>query len=866
MNKKLFVSLTLSVFLTALTLPEARALDPILVKPHEHRLAIDTLQPVVEAQPQVEPPIDVENTILVRDVIVRFGDRPTAMILPNRVYSVEILAEHIEGLPLTYEWHLALGAGKLERTGPSTAIWTTGEASRLDDLRVDIVAEDLTTDTARLSISRSKTPQFGGYVLDNNNLPVMEAGVDINGAFTRTAADGSFTLTVPEDVAERFVVNIFKEGFQHSARIATRPERDLKITLDEAQQESFDPSQLIVASSPPLGIAGCRGSLSAGTDWSQFSPQQGIQFIHPDGTVTAGGSPEIQDLAARIEAGFGCGGVFSVAIPPDSLIDQDGNPPTGPVNVSIAAIDHTAPGTMPGDYSVNDGGVPATMFTVGAGSVEIYGNGNRYNLRPGAEAEISIQVAPDMIEALGGALDPSIPLLVYNEKTGLWDIEGQFHLAGAGDIYVATVRHFSTFNADIVKRNPSCVRIESKAISGNYQLEYSGIAPNGAMFVRTAAVNNVASQTHVIYNLPNNTEILLRPFRSAGVPLATYALSTGAAQSPQAPNPPTHPYMACSSLARLVPVPGSTARPAAPQLKGKWQNQLNSKLTLEWTFAGQNVQHFEVLLATRSKAGPYRKLGIVAANKRSEPIDYLVKPCSMNYFKVVAVNGNLRSPDSNLVEAPQNITAIITPTSRVNTPPISIGTLKIGCTKPKPNTLFSGAAILNRSARDGVLQNAPGTAGFLFPRDQRLQGVKTRLITGKSYDAGSNVAIFTRFNSWSTVKRNEYLVAFTDGTNKIVSVVAGDLDDPAPLPNGSSIPGIIMLASPDPDPLKSIGGITPRAPWGGTNPTATEPGYIFGEFDTNVFQPPNANPVNTLLAGMGFNVKFYMPLYYDDRF
>jgi len=411
----------------------AHALEPLRKITEEYRLANELLTNNAQFEPALTLASDLEDRSLVRSVVVRFGNRPVSLIAPNRVYTVEVLATHPAGEALDYSWHLALGAGRIEHLRPNKVIWTTGEASRNEDLRIEVSGPGNLTDIAALSISASAAQVFSGRVLDANGAPLDGAVVEINKMAIRNDATGRFLIQVPEGPRERFVINVSKPGYQPVSLVTTQTRRDLEIELDEAAIETFDPTTLIVASSPPLGTLGCRGALSARTDWSNYPDQRVINVLQPDGSIVQGGSAALQDLLSIVETGFGCDTVFSVAIPPDSLIDKDGNPPTGPVSVSVGAIDHGAPGAMPGDYSVKTGAGPAAMFTVGAGNIEVYGNGKHYNLKPGAEAEISIQVAPDLREILGGALEATIPLLVYNKKTGLWDVEGQFQLNGAGN-------------------------------------------------------------------------------------------------------------------------------------------------------------------------------------------------------------------------------------------------------------------------------------------------------------------------------------------------------------------------------------------------------------------------------------------------
>src|SRR5947209_11823345 len=124
---------------------------------------------------------------------------------------------------------------------------------------------------------------------------------------------------------------------------------------------------------------------------------------------------------------------------------------------------------MPGDYTVADGGGTAkTMQSYGAGSVEITAGGRRFNLRAGAEAEVTIPIDPSQLAA-GGAIPPTIPILFYDERRGVWVEESQ--ASRVGNTYVAKVKHFSTINTDLVKTNQACVRVDSPTLPATYDLE-----------------------------------------------------------------------------------------------------------------------------------------------------------------------------------------------------------------------------------------------------------------------------------------------------------------------------------------------------------------------------------------------------------
>jgi hypothetical protein len=117
---------------------------------------------------------------------------------------------------------------------------------------------------------------------------------------------------------------------------------------------------------------------------------------------------------------------------------------------------------MPGDYSALDsGGKLASMESYGAGSVEIGSGTERFNLRSGATATVTIPV--DATQLTGTpSLPTTIPFLFYDEVNGIWKQDGTAQLSGSGAnaAYVATTSHFSTMNRDILKSGESCLAVE----------------------------------------------------------------------------------------------------------------------------------------------------------------------------------------------------------------------------------------------------------------------------------------------------------------------------------------------------------------------------------------------------------------------
>ena len=218
---------------------------------------------------------------------------------------------------------------------------------------------------------------------------------------------------------------------------------------------------------------------------------------------------------------------------------------------------------MPGDWGATDPvGNGRVMESWGAGTVDLLGGGHHYNLRPGATATLTIPIHSSQL-AFPAAIAPTIPLLTYDEKAGLWRQEGVANRVG--NTYVGKVKHFSAFNMDQLKVGQACVRLETTLMPDAFDLEVTiPSSGGGAATVVTKSVTNQEQRFHVIYNLETNQDIELRAFEKNGNPIevrqpppspAVEALevNTGGAQDPTDPNEPEFPYEACQVSVELTP-------------------------------------------------------------------------------------------------------------------------------------------------------------------------------------------------------------------------------------------------------------------------------------------------------------------------
>jgi hypothetical protein len=230
-----------------------------------------------------------------------------------------------------------------------------------------------------------------GLVYDLNNQPVANAEVRTFFTSTRTDENGVFKLVNTDLDPHGTYLTVTKEGFMH------------------ASDKVFPTS---------------------GTSYSS------IQMINLDFNTgfntETGGTIEVEN-----------GG--SLIFQPGGIINSDGNPYTGKVNVTshfISPNDNNIGDIMPGDMTADDAmGNTMILGTAGMMAVDLRdNNGNRLNLAQGATATIKFPKV--------NANHPNeIPLWSFDEVIGRWQEEGI--ATTEGDSYVATVSHFSFWNCDV---------------------------------------------------------------------------------------------------------------------------------------------------------------------------------------------------------------------------------------------------------------------------------------------------------------------------------------------------------------------------------------------------------------------------------
>jgi hypothetical protein len=498
-----------------------------------------------------------------RDFLAASGGKRVRTAATGATIALTAQATDADGDPVSYRWRVPQGGGALSSPTGSTITWTLPSKPGL--YRADVVASDGRGGYAKQYALVSTTGQgvaFSGLVNATDAPAVGQAEVEVNGVTALTNTAGRFLVRVPED--DRYVVNVRKTGYKLLSQIYQDALEGGTWTLARGTVRTVDPTQ-------PIDVVDDRKYQRCGTVLTRVSPEQAARARQAMYEDSSGYVVRVQERRDSLPREQGCGPGLRVQIPSNGLVDATGNPPTGPVDVTVYTTDLRTPFDMPGDYTVVDAGQSKVMESYGAGHIEVRAGATRYSLRPGTTATLTLPIDPSQLAA-PGAKPATIPLLLYDEKQGVWVPEGT--MQRVGNAYVAPIRHFSDFNSDMVKVNQACLRIFSGDPGGGltplpaqYNIEIT--VPQGTSAPRffSRLVANTDPFYHAFYNLPTNTDVTLLVYSTDPPPntivYGTFVANTGGVQNPATPNRPAPNYGACQGAVVLFdasePVPGTDA-------------------------------------------------------------------------------------------------------------------------------------------------------------------------------------------------------------------------------------------------------------------------------------------------------------------
>ncbi|HKC23305.1 MAG TPA: hypothetical protein VKF32_01115, partial [Thermoanaerobaculia bacterium] len=275
--------------------------------------------------------------------------------------QVTVKADDPDGDTLHYRW--ASATPGFASVDSATVNWTLPNVSATNAIYVEVSDRRGGFANERLALPTGGQILFTGTVLDRqSHSPVVGAEVNVGAAVTHTNAGGVFLLSVPETA--RYVMNVKKPTFALVSQVFLSSATGLHLFLDKSARQVMDPRE--------GGRGAYKGRNSGAT----------------------------------------------VIINARTLVDSAGNSVTTPVNVDTFAYDLEQSNPIPGDLSGKDlNGKTVRMETYGALDVQLAdAGGNPVKLAAGATAAIAI----DIPAAFQASAPASIPLLSYDQATGLW--------------------------------------------------------------------------------------------------------------------------------------------------------------------------------------------------------------------------------------------------------------------------------------------------------------------------------------------------------------------------------------------------------------------------------------------------------------
>ncbi|MFW9877367.1 MAG: hypothetical protein ACFFG0_30120, partial [Candidatus Thorarchaeota archaeon] len=422
------------------------------------------------------------------------------------------------------------------------------------------------------------TYYFSGYVKSSSYEIITDAMVEINTVefnsgkkLKKTATTdkkGYFKIRIPTNARKpRFVLNIWKEGYGLFSQIFFRGKQNSIWLLTKGTIHTIDPTKDNTIRNTPL-ITKYTGPLSRHIDISKITSRRLLQ-ADKIAVIKKLLKSTPSYLDSREITGIRNKGI-QVTIKANTLVDSNGKPPVGSVNVTLATVDILGPDSFPGDFTAvfkdeegND--QIGYMITYGAGSVDVLANGKRYQLKPGTKAKIEIPL-PKHLEG-SKSIPKTIPFLEYNKEEGIWEKIGEGTFNESTQVYTATATHFSSYNMDILKTDQACLVIDGTGIKKDYRLQVDFVY-NGNNWTRSKYPN--ANEIYALYNLPPDILYTLTAFKTDLTnPLvidSTTCTPTLQDSGPNKPDPdPNFTFPACHhSSSDPNPVPLSADRPDHP--------------------------------------------------------------------------------------------------------------------------------------------------------------------------------------------------------------------------------------------------------------------------------------------------------------
>jgi len=207
-----------------------------------------------------------------------------------------------------------------------------------------------------------------------------------------------------------------------------------------------------------------RTRIPAGTDAGRFEAT--LITREAAGTVSA-------------DTGGNVGGSDGTAIdlPPNALVDGNGDPVGGSVDVALTPVDTSNDdefAAFPGSFgAIERDGQRVRLATLGVAEFLLEQGGDELQLAPGATAELTIPLYATQLDGNALAAGDTIPFWSLDEATGEWVREGTGTVIASSDsptglALTFTVSHLSWWNLDVVVDPASVVPAFSLASGDSF--------------------------------------------------------------------------------------------------------------------------------------------------------------------------------------------------------------------------------------------------------------------------------------------------------------------------------------------------------------------------------------------------------------
>jgi hypothetical protein len=322
------------------------------------------------------------------------GNQAVRVVPVGSTVTLHAVGQDPDGNPLAFKW--VSSSGTVSGTSDTVQFTAPGNPSSTE---VFVEANDDRGGFAYFVIPITGAPPepalFAGTVVDaTSGVPVAAAEVMVNGTPVTTDPRGMFTVRVPVEL--RYAISISKTGYALLSKATYAPAAELRLPLQ---------------------------------------PVTGVPFNATEGGKIESRDPDRHSLPAYL------------VIPPNGLADSNGNPATGPGTAYLWAY---PPGTpIPGDMGAIVGGSVNRLETFGAVDVDLVdAGGQKLQVRQGGHLELSLTAtAPNP--------PPTIPLFLFDAKTGMWMEHGTMTLSG--NQYRGFIKHLTPFNADLAFGTTGCM-------------------------------------------------------------------------------------------------------------------------------------------------------------------------------------------------------------------------------------------------------------------------------------------------------------------------------------------------------------------------------------------------------------------------